>query len=298
MFNQIPFQDPVMFKNAFLSSPTAVGSYTPSAECINLKPKAGSYEEDPRKRTTDPIVTGTSVLAIKYDGGVMMAADTLASYGSLARYRNVQRIQTISNNTLIGAGGEYSDFQELMMTLDDLVRQDENANDGHHLQPKEFFSYLTRVMYNRRNKFDPLFNQLVVAGVSKVRDPTTPNSYTNQVFLGTVDYNGTYFEDNTIATGYGAYIARPLLRKVYKPKMTEKEARDVLEDCMRVMYYRDARALNKVQFAKVAVRKTEEAGSGELVLDIAAPVELKTEWRHTERALGYPKPTDENDSSG
>jgi len=296
MFNQIPFHDPVMFKNAFLSSPTAVGTYSPSAECINLKPKAGSYEEDPRKRTTDPIVTGTSVLAIKYDGGVMMAADTLASYGSLARYRNVKRIRTISNNTLIGAGGEYSDFQELMLTLDDLVRQDENANDGHHLQPKEFFSYLTRVMYNRRNKFDPLFNQLVLAGVSKVRDPTTPNSFTTQVFLGTVDYNGTYFEDNTIATGYGAYIARPLLRRAYKPKMTEREAREVLEDCMRVMYYRDARALNKVQFARVGVRKTEDGGSGEMVLEVAEAVELKTEWRQSEKALGFPKPQD--DSSG
>jgi len=267
MFNQIPFQDPVMFKNSFLSSPHAVGSYAPSADCVTLKQKAGSYEEDPRKRTTDPIVTGTSVLAIKYAGGVMMAADTLASYGSLARYRNVQRIRTISNNTLIGAGGEYSDFQQIMLNLEDLVRQDENADDGHHLQPKEFFSYLTRIMYNRRNKFDPLFNQLVLAGVSLVSDPISKVSQT-QVFLGQVDYNGTYFEDNTIATGYGAYIARPLLRKAYKPKMTEEEAKAVLEDCMRVMYYRDARALNRMVFAKVGAK----GQTSELELEIEEPV--------------------------
>ena len=40
---------------------------------------------DPMKRTQQPIVTGTSVLGIKYKDGVMLAADTLASYGSLAR---------------------------------------------------------------------------------------------------------------------------------------------------------------------------------------------------------------------
>ena len=32
--------------------------------------------------------TGTSILAVKYNGGIMMAADTLGSYGSLARFRD------------------------------------------------------------------------------------------------------------------------------------------------------------------------------------------------------------------
>lgn len=41
----------------------------------------------PTKHTTSPIVTGTTVIGIKYNGGVMLAADTLASYGSMARYK-------------------------------------------------------------------------------------------------------------------------------------------------------------------------------------------------------------------
>ena len=35
---------------------------------------------------------------------------------------------------------------------------------GKELAPWEIHSYLCRVMYNRRNKFDPLWNSLVVAG--------------------------------------------------------------------------------------------------------------------------------------
>jgi 20S proteasome subunit beta 7 len=77
-------------------------------------------------------------------------------------------------------------------------------DDGGKLYPKEVWNYLTRVMYNRRNKFNPLWNQLIVAGF---RD--------NKSFLGTVNYHGTSFEDNTIATGYGNYMAQPLLRKAY-----------------------------------------------------------------------------------
>lgn len=40
-------------------------------------------------------------------------------------------------------------------------------DDGNSLGPKEIHNYLTRVMYNRRNKFDPLWNSLVLGGVKK-----------------------------------------------------------------------------------------------------------------------------------
>jgi len=40
-------------------------------------------------------------------------------------------------------------------------------DDGNSLGPKEIHSYLTRVMYTRRNKFDPLWNSLVLGGVKK-----------------------------------------------------------------------------------------------------------------------------------
>ena len=38
------------------------------------------------------------MIGIKYQGGVMLAADTLASYGSLARYKDVRRIQKIGES--------------------------------------------------------------------------------------------------------------------------------------------------------------------------------------------------------
>lgn len=42
--------------------------------------------------------------------------------------------------------------------------KDINYDDGTTLTPKEVHQYLTRIMYNRRNKFDPLWNTLVVGG--------------------------------------------------------------------------------------------------------------------------------------
>jgi 20S proteasome subunit beta 7 len=39
--------------------------------------------------------------------------------------------------------------------------------DGRKVTATEIHQYLTRVMYNRRNKFNPLWNSLLVAGVNE-----------------------------------------------------------------------------------------------------------------------------------
>eukprot|EP01087_Luapelamoeba_hula_P024068 TRINITY_DN9042_c0_g1_i1.p1 TRINITY_DN9042_c0_g1~~TRINITY_DN9042_c0_g1_i1.p1 ORF type:complete len:274 (-),score=46.62 TRINITY_DN9042_c0_g1_i1:133-954(-) len=223
----------------------------------------------PKKRTTDPYVTGTSVLGIKYKDGIMLSADTLGSYGSLARYVSLERMKSVGHFTLIGAAGEYSDFQYLMTQLEELIDRDNAFDDGSKLGPDEIYNYVTRIMYARRNKYDPLWNQLLLGGF---RD--------GKSFLGYIDSVGTSFEDDTLASGYGAHIARPLLRKAFKPDMSEQEARRVIEDCMRVLFYRDARTINKIQVATA----TKDG------LTVSAPYELATQWDHCETALGYPRP--------
>jgi len=197
----------------------------------------------------------------------MMTADTLGSYGSLARFRSVQRLKKVGKDTLLGASGEISDFQYLQQLLDELVERDRAFLDGSLLGPSEIHSYLVRVLYGRRNQFDPLWNQLVVAGI---RD--------GKRFLGYIDSVGSSYQDDTVATGYGAYIARPLLRKAWKPDLSEAEAKKILEDSMRVLFYRDARTINKMHIAKAT-----EAG-----ITISEPYELETEWYSSEAALGYP----------
>jgi 20S proteasome subunit beta 7 len=119
---------------------------------IMLAINAAMSPSDPTKRTLQPIVTGTTVIGIKYNDGVMLAADTLASYGSLARYKDVRRIQKVGDNTLVGASGELSDFQAIMEMLDRMHQSDVNQDDGYTRNPSEVYNYLRAVMYQRRNK--------------------------------------------------------------------------------------------------------------------------------------------------
>ena len=85
-------------------------------------------------------------------------------------------------------------------------------------------------------------------------------------FLGVVDKIGTAYEDDVLATGFGAYIALPLMREKYRPDMEEGEARALLMDCLGILFFRDCRALNPVQIAKVTTgggrigQRTVQAG--------------------------------------
>lgn len=223
---------------------------------------------DVTSRTTQPIVTGTSIIGIKYADGVMIAADTLLSYGSMAKYKDVSRIHRVGDGTLVAASGEFSDFQTFQSMLDNMMQNDRNMDDGFVHAPSEVYNYLRAVMYGRRNKFNPLWNQLLIAGNTEGRP-----------FLGTVDMIGTAYEENFIATGFGSYMAIPLIRARWHADMDEGEARALLEDCMRVLYYRDCRASPRIQIAKTT-------GEGSVV---SPPYVLESDWRaatHLERHGG------------
>lgn len=212
------------------------------------------------------MTTGSSVLACKYKGGVMIASDTLASYGSLARFMTVERLRIVTRSVVIGASGEYSDLQYIDETLSALARRDRCRDDGFGADAKAMWNFLTRAMYQRRSKFDPLWCGVVVAGPQ---------------FLGTVDMYGTSMECDFTANGYGMYLALPLLRAHWKPEMSRLEAKELLERCMRVLLFRDARTINKMQVATVAVDGAE----------ISKPYELDTAgmWNSGELAIHDPK---------
>ncbi|KAH3865032.1 hypothetical protein DPMN_028070, partial [Dreissena polymorpha] len=76
---------------------------------------------EPVKRTMYPIVTGTSVLGLKFKDGVVLAADKLGSYGSMAKFRDLTRLLKVNDQTVVGAGGDYADYQFLTEIIEQRV---------------------------------------------------------------------------------------------------------------------------------------------------------------------------------
>jgi len=199
--------------------------------------------ENGKQHSSVPMVTGTSVLGIQFEGGVMIAADLLGSYGSMAQFRNLQRVFKVNDLTVFGGSGDYADLQFMKEIIEQKTNTDHCLNDGYLLKPRALYSWLTRVFYNRRSNMDPLWNKLVVAGLEN-----------DKPFLGCVDMLGKAYEGACIATGYGNYLAVPIMREFLEKnngKITEAQARDVLDRCMKLLYYRDGRAYDKYSMSIV-----------------------------------------------
>ena len=61
------------------------------------------------------------MIAVRFNGGIVMAADKLASYGSLARFRNRPRLIKVNDSTLLGCTGDYADFQYLQRIIEQIA---------------------------------------------------------------------------------------------------------------------------------------------------------------------------------
>lgn len=206
------------------------------------------------------MASGGSVIAVKYNGGVLLAADTLLSYGSLAKWPNIPRIKILGSYTAVCASGDYADFQMMTADVASNIERKKMYSDVDELSPKEVFSYLHRRMYQKRCDFEPCLCQFILIGC---RD--------NETFLGGVDDVGTRWVDDCIATGYGAHITIPLLREALERKpngLNRDEAVKLIQDCLRVLFYRECRAINKYQIAD-ASRDT---------VSISEPFEVDTNW--------------------
>ncbi|KAF9187688.1 Proteasome subunit beta type-7 [Haplosporangium sp. Z 767] len=225
----------------------------------------GHTNGHPTSHTQSPVVTGTSVLGLKFKGGVIMAADNLASYGSLARFRDVERLHQVADFTVLGASGDMSDYQYVKQLIDTQMIKEYNADDGHTLATPHIYEYLWRVMYNRRSKMNPLWNTFVLGGVHKGER-----------------YDGTPYQAASIATGFGSHLAQPILRKELEAlggedQISEEQAVNIMKKCMKVLFYRDARSMNKFQLAKI----TKEG------VTISEPMSVETEWGFAESIRGY-----------
>jgi len=195
----------------------------------------------PNTRSQAPVTTGTSVIGVAFEGGVMIAADKLGSYGSLARYKDIGRLLQVNPHVILGCTGDYADFQFLRDIIDQKMIDEECLEDGMATRAPSLHCWLTRVLYNRRSRFDPLWTTFVVGGLDEAGVP----------FLGFVDKLGTAYTAPQVASGFGAHLATPLLRERMegKPPLSRAEARELLERCMTVCFYRDCRAYPKYQIA-------------------------------------------------
>ena len=162
-----------------------------------------AHYEQPKGHTQTPVNIGSSVMAIKYKDGVMLAADTSVSYGSMKKTKHTSRMAQLSDETAFACSGEMSDYQELLKIFKEKYESDVIEHDGAlFYKPRDYYNFLSRLNYQRRMKSDPLWNGSIIGGVRKDN---------GEVFLGMVDLYGTKLEGNFLLTGLASHYGQVLM---------------------------------------------------------------------------------------
>ena len=162
------------------------------------------------------------------------------------------------------------------MTLDveeNYTGVDGGEDDKSMMSARNLHTYLGKVMYKRRSEFNPLWNALLVVGLDEEDQP----------FLASADLLGTTFSAPSLATGFGAHLAQPLLRRVVPDEaaskvLSKEKAVEAVKECMKVLFYRDARSMNEYSIAVV------DKGGVELKED--EKLENQS-WAFADRIKGY-----------
>lgn len=165
-------------------------------------------------------------------------------------------------------------MQYLSRLLTSLDIKENYSSTGHTLNAKNLHTYLSKVLYKRRSDFNPLWNQILVAGLDGDGKP----------FLSYADLLGTTFSAPTLATGFGAHLAQPILRRIIPDDeavegIGKERAVEAVMECMKVLFYRDARSLDRYSIAVV----TREEG---VVLKEDERLEGQS-WAFAEGIKGY-----------
>ena len=116
--------------------------------------------------------------------------------------------------------------------FDDIYEEDLIQNDGATFKHVEdyFKSYCAK-QYHRRSKGAPYWTMTVVGGINKV---------SKEPFLAWTDIYGTQFRNTGyVLTGLALHYCQVLFENNWKPDMTEQEARDLIEQSMKIMFLRD-----------------------------------------------------------
>ncbi|KRY84878.1 tRNA-dihydrouridine(16/17) synthase [NAD(P)(+)]-like, partial [Trichinella pseudospiralis] len=225
-------------------------------------------------RASEPVCTGASVIALMFDQGVVIAADTKLSYGRFSRYKGVSRLMRVNNNTIIGVSGDYADYQYLQGIINSRQIGMNSSQMRGQFTPASMHTFLTSVLYARRSKLNPLWNSYVVCGVTE--GTKTP-------YLGTVNLFGVSYTNNFVATGLGSYLVQHYLEKKLEDcekegiKLNEANAALALRNCIEILYQRDCLAYNEYELGVVTAENCVITGKHT----------VSGKWDHAGLITGY-----------
>ncbi len=168
--------------------------------------------------------TGTTTVGIKVKDGVVLAADTQASMGSMVESLNVRKVLPITDRIAITTAGTVGDLQALARTLEAQAKYYQ-FTWGKPMTTRAMANLLSNIL--NENKWFPYMVQIIIGGYVDIPE------------LASLDALGGLVFDNYTSTGSGSPFAIAVLEEGYREDMSIEDAKELAVRAVRTAGKRD-----------------------------------------------------------
>jgi proteasome beta subunit len=170
--------------------------------------------------------SGTTIVAIKFRDGVLIASDRQTTAGMMVYHKKTQKLHQITDNILMGAAGLVGDIQALVKILQANLKL-KYLRSKNEPTAEEASNFLSTLM--NYYKWFPFFTEVIIVG----KDNDDYNIYSIDEAGGLEKF------DNFTSTGSGMMFALGVLETEYKENMSEEEAKELAKKAILAAIKRD-----------------------------------------------------------
>jgi 20S proteasome subunit beta 1 len=204
----------------------------------------------------EAVKTGTTIMAVEFNGGVMLAADSRTSTGDYVANRVSRKISRLHERIFVLRSGSAADTQALTAMVRHYLGQ--HAVELDSLPTVNTAANLFKLIaYNNK---DNLMAGLIIAGVDEHKGA--------QVY--TIPLGGTRLRTPCAIGGSGSGYITALVDHLYRPNMTEGECRDFITRCVSHAMARDGSSGGVIRVVTVTPAEVKE----EVVFGSRLPFQL------------------------
>lgn len=200
----------------YVSGPLPLDSVAPDSSFISLLESEGMAPSWEAASGDIEVPEATTVLAVRYRDGVVMAGDRRATAGTVIAHRRVQKVFPADDYSAVAISGTAGMAVELIKLFQTELEHYEKI-EGTRLSLEGKANYLARMV---RNHLPLAFQGLAVVPLFCGYDQEA-----SQGRLYTFDVvGGRYEEQDYATTGSGGAEAKAFIKSVHDPEMDEDAA--------------------------------------------------------------------------
>ncbi|KAJ1607946.1 putative signal peptide protein [Cryptosporidium canis] len=172
------------------------------------------------------IETGTTIVALKYKDGLVLAADGRTSTGSIVAFRAARKITQITERVFMCRSGSAADTQTISRYVRRIIK-DHELETGEDTKVKSVASVARLISYQNK---EHLLADMIIAGMDPSGD--------FKVFR--IPLGGTLIEASYAISGSGSGYIYSMLDSRYHPEMELEECKSFARDLVSHAMFRDS----------------------------------------------------------